>query len=177
MKILSSLKGFTSGYSEKNGVVTVNIVDSDGKKLFEILHCCEPVNINGFKNPLYIGMEYPSGFIAESVNTGERIILFDSTVHGYDAMFCNTENSMEIADRPLKKATFSPCEIRMELFYGIDYEQEKGYYNFDENGNCILINGKTVPWETVLNDGIDAITLYYRNTGVKWIEFAEEELA
>lgn len=177
MRVLSSLKGFTADCSGKNGVVTVNIADSKGGRLFEILHCCEPVNIKGFENPLYIGMEYPSGFIAESVVTGERIILFDSTVHGYDAMFCNTGNSPEISDRPLKKAYFSPCEIRMKLFYGIDYEQEKEYYNFDENGNCILVNGKTVSWEQVLNDGIDAIALYYRNTGGKWIEFAEEELA
>ncbi|MDE6781760.1 MAG: hypothetical protein K2J40_09920 [Ruminococcus sp.] len=177
MRILSSLKGFTADCSEKNGVVTVNIADSDGGRLFDILHCCEPVNIKGFENPLYIGMEYPSGFIAESVTTGERIILFDSVIHGYDAMFCNIEDSPEISDRPLKKADFSPCEIRMELFYDIDYETEKERYNFDKNGNCILINGKTVSWEQVLNDGIDAMALYYRSAGGRWIEFSEEELA
>ena len=177
MKILSSLKGFTVDCSEKNGVVTVNIADSNGERLFEILHCCESVNIKGFENPLYIGMEYPSGFIAESVSTGERIILFDSVIHGYDAMFCNSGNSPEISDCPLKKADFSPCKIRIDLFYGIDYEQEKEYFNFDKKGNCILVNGKTVSWEQVLNDGIDAIALYYSNTEGKWIEFAEEELA
>ncbi len=155
----------------------MNIVDSNGGGIFEILHCCEPVNINRFENPLYIGMKYPSGFIAESVSTGERIILFDSVIHGYDAMFCNAGNSPEISDRPLKKADFSPCEIRMELFYGIDYEQEKEYYDFDENGNCILVNGKAVSWEQVLDDGIDAIALYYRTSDGKWTEFAEEELA
>lgn len=177
MRILSSLKGFTADRSENNEVVTVKIADSAGGRLFEIFHCCEPVNIKGFGNLLYIGMEHPSGFIAESVATGERIILFDSVIHGYDAMFCNTGNSQEISDRPLKKADFSPCEIRMELFYGIDYEQEKEYYDFDEDGNCILVNGKTVSWEYVLNNGIDAIALYYRNPDGKWTEFAEEELA
>lgn len=177
MRILSSLKGFTADCSENNGVVTVSIADSTGGRLFEIFHCCEPVNVKGFKNPLYIGMKYPSGFIAESVVTGERIVIFDSVIHGYDAMFCNTGNSPEISDRPLKKADFSPCEIRMELFYGIDYEQEKEYYNFDKNGNCILVNGKPVSWEYVLDNGIDAIALHYRNPDGKWTEFAEEELA
>lgn len=177
MKILSSLKGFTVDRSEKNGVVTVNIAGSDGGRLFEILHCCEPVKIKGFESPLYIGMEYPTGFIAESVTTGERIVLFDSTVHGYDAMFCNTGKCAGISDCLLKKAVFSPCEIRMELFYSIDYEHEKECYEFDENGNCILVDDRIITWEQVLNDGIDAIALYYRNTGGKWIEFAEEELA
>ena len=92
-------------------------------------------------------------------------------------MFCNSGSNPEISNRPLKKADFSPCKIRIDLFYGIDYEQEKEYYNFDENGNCILGNGKTVSWEQVLNDGIDAIALYYENNEGKWIEFAEEELA
>ncbi len=155
----------------------MNIVDLNGGRLFEILHCCEPVNIQGFENPLYIGMEYPSGFIAESITTGERIILFDSVIHGYDAMFCNSENNPEISYRPLKKAYFSPCEIRMELFYDIDYENEKKHFNFDKNGNCILVNGKSISWEQVLNDGIDAMALYYRSSGDSWIEFAEEELA
>lgn len=177
MRILSSLKDFTVDCSEKNGVVTVNIADSDGGRLFEILHSCEPVNIKGFENPLYIGMEYPSGFIAKSVSTGEKIILFDSVIHGYDAMFCDSGNSPEISERPLKKADFSPCEIKMELFYGIDYENEKECYNFDKNGNCILVNGKAVSWKYVLNNGIDAMALYYRSTGNRWIEFAEEELA
>lgn len=177
MKILSSLRGFTADSSEKNGVVTVNIAGSDGGRLFEILHCCEPVNIKGFKNPLYIGMECPTGFIAKSVTTGERIILFDGAVHGYDAMFCNNGKCAEISERPLKKAVFSPCEIRMELFYGIDFEQEKECYNFDENGKCILLNGNAVSWEYVLNNGIDAVALYYRKSGGKWTEFAEEELA
>ena len=177
MRILSSLKGFISDYSEKNGVVTVNIADSAGGRLFKIFHSCEPMNIPDFKNPLYIGMKYPTGFIAESITTKERIILFDSMIHGYDAMFCNNTNNPEISDRPLKKADFSPCEIRMELFYGIDYENEKEYYNFDKNGNCILVNGKIVSWEYVLNNGIDSIALYYKNPDGKWTEFAEEELA
>lgn len=177
MRILSSLKGFTADFSEKNGTVSVNIADSAGERLFEIFHSCEPTNIPDFENPLYIGMECPTGFIAESVATGERIILFDSVVHGYDAMFCNVSDSPKISDRPLKKADFSPCEIRMRLFYGIDYENEKEHYQFDENGNCILINGKAVSWEYVRDNGIDSIALYYRSPDGKWTEFAEEELA
>lgn len=68
MRILSSLRGFTADCSGKNGTVTVNIAGSGGGRLFEILHCCEPVNIKGFENPLYISTEYSSGFIAETVS-------------------------------------------------------------------------------------------------------------
>ncbi len=177
MKILSSLKGFTADYSEKNGVVSVNIVDSEGERLFEILHCCEPIKIDHFRNPLYIGIDSIPKFVARSVRTGEEILLFDGAVHGYDAMFCNSHTDEELRSRIMKAAEFPPSEIKIELFYEIDYEDEKDGYDFDENGNCILLDGSVIPWEQVKNNGIDSIALYYKNAEDKWIEFAEEELA
>lgn len=103
--------------------------------------------------------------------------MFDGAVHGYDNMFCNTYSAEQIESRPLKKIDIPPSEIKIELFYGIDYDEEKDSYEFDENGNCILLNGVSIPWEQVKSDGIDAIALNYKNTKGKWIEFAEEELA
>lgn len=155
----------------------MNIVDSQGGRLFEILHCCEPTEIEHFKNPLYIGMDSLPKFVAQSVLTGEKVLLFDSAVHGYDSMFCDLHTDEEIQNRPMKKAEFPPSEIKIELFYEIDYEEEKDGYDFDESGRCILHDGSVIPWEQVKTDGIDAVALYYKNAEGKWIEFAEEELA
>lgn len=178
MRILSDLKGFVTNYSEKNEEVTVNITDSKGGKLFEIWYYGQPMEISGYANPLYISTEFSvTKFIAKSVLTGEDVLLFDGAVHGYDNMFCETYSKEQIENRPLQKMDIPPSEIKIELFYGIDYDEEKEDYEFDGNGNCILLNGTIIPWEQVKSDGIDAIALYYKNSKGKWIEFAEEELA
>lgn len=176
MPILSHLKNFAADCCEDNEKVTVNISDSEGGRLFEIWYYGKI--LDGYYPPLYVGTEFSaSKFVARSVLTGEDILLFDGAVHGYDNMFCNTYSKEQIENRPLQKMDIPPSEIKIELFYGIDYDEEKDDYEFDGNGNCILLNGTSIPWEQVKSDGIDAIALYYKNSKGKWIEFAEEELA
>ena len=53
---------------------------------------------------------------------------------------------------------------------------KKEDYNFDENGNCILLNGTAVSWEQVKNEGMDAVSLYYKSKNGKWIKFADDEM-
>ncbi len=172
------LRGFTADYHEDNEKITVNIVDSQGGRMFEIWYYGKPLEVKGYSYPLYVGTEYSvSKFIVRSVKTGEEILIFDRAVHGYDAMFCDDFSQEEIDSRPMKKMEIPPAEIKVELFYGIDYEEEKDDYDFDDNGNCILLNGTSIPWEQVKSDGIDAIALFYKNSKGKWIEFADEELA
>lgn len=177
MRIPSYLRGYAADCCEDDEKVTVNIADSTGGRLFEIWYCGEPMDIVGFKHPLYLGTDFPSKFVAKSVSSGEEILLFDDAVHGYDNMFCITRNDEEINGRALKKMEIPPSEIRIELFYEIAYEDEKETYDFDENGSCILLNGTSIPWEQVKSDGIDAIALYYKQPEGKWIEFTEAELA
>lgn len=178
MPIPTFLKNYSADYTEKDEESEVCIVDSEGGRLFEVWYYGEPLNIDGYKYPLYVGTEFSaSKFIAKSVLTGEDILLFDGAVHGYDAMFCDSFSQEQIEHRTLRKLDFSPAELKIWFGYCIDYEDEKDDYDFDENGNVILLNKRTVPWEQVKSDGIDAIALYYKNSKGKWIEFAEEELA
>lgn len=178
MPVPSYLREFAADRLEENEKTTVNIADSEGGRLFEIWYYGQPMEVSGYADPLCISTEFSAArFIARSVLTGEDILLFDGAVHGYDNMFCNTYSAEQIENRPMKKMDIPPSEIKIELFYGIDYDEEKDSYEFDENGNCILLNGVSIPWEQVKSDGIDAIALNYKNTKGKWIEFAEEELA
>lgn len=69
-----------------------------------------------------------------------------------------------------------PSKIRAVFHYNIDFDDEKEDYNFDENGNCILLNGTAVSWEQVKNEGMDAVSLYYKSKNGKWIKFADDEM-
>ncbi len=172
------LNGFTAEYKEKSDFISVNIADSQNGRLFEIWYYGEFLEIKELKYPLIVGTEFSvSKFIAKSVKTGEEILLFDRAFHGYDAMFCESFTKEQIENRPLKKLDIPPSKIKIEFFYGIDFDDEKDDYDFDENGRCILLNGKTMPWEEVKANGMDSIALYYKSEKGKWINFAEEELA
>lgn len=178
MRIPSCLKGFAAEYKENRDEVSVNIADSQGGRLFEIWYYGEFLKIKERTYPLIVGTEFSvSRFVARSVKTGEEILLFDRAFHGYDAMFCNRFPKEEIENRPLKKLEIPPSEIKIELGYEIDFDDEKDDYDFDENGRCILLNGSTMSWEEVRSNGMDSIALYYKNAKGKWINFAEEELA
>lgn len=180
MLIPSHLKNFTADYKEKGAIVSANIMDSQGGRLFEIWYCGEfPdrkfLNVNGLKYPFIVSTDFSVlKIIAKAVKTGEEILLFDRAVHGYNAMFCNRFTREQVENRPLKKLNIPPSEIKIELWYEIDLDMEKDIYNFDEYGNCILLNGTAIPWEKVKSNGMDYIALYYKNKKGRWIEFAED---
>lgn len=178
MPVPSYLKDFIADYREYSDKVTVDIVDTRGGKLFEIWYYGEYLKISGLKYPLIVSTEFSvPKFVAKSVKTGEEILLFDRAFHGYDAMFCDSFTKEQIENRPLKKLDIPPSEIRIDFGYEIDFDDEKDDYDFDENGRCILLNGKTMSWEEVKANGMDSIALYYKSEKGRWIEFAEDELA
>ncbi|MDE6036060.1 MAG: hypothetical protein K2G36_09155 [Ruminococcus sp.] len=141
---MSSLKGFTAEYKEKDNVVSVNIADSQNGRRFEIWYYGKFLEIKELKYPLIVDTEFSvSKFVAKSVKTGEEILLFDRAFHGYDALFCDIFSEEQIENRPLKKLDIPPAKIRIKLSYSIDdYDRED--YDFDETGRCILLNGKTM---------------------------------
>ncbi|MDE5855373.1 MAG: hypothetical protein K2O36_03975 [Ruminococcus sp.] len=183
MLIPSHLKNFTADYKEKGAINSANIIDSQGGRLFEIWYYGEfldkeLLNINNLKYPCIVSTDFSVlKIIAKSVKTGEEILLFDRAVHGYNAMFCNRFSKAEIENRPLKKLDILPSEIKIDFWYEIDLDYEKNDYDFNENGDCILLNGKAMPWEEVKSNGMDYIALYYKKSkNGRWIEFAEDEL-
>ena len=67
---------------------------------------------------------------------GEEILLFDSTAHGYSAMFCDEPDAEKIARRYIVKFNLPLCKIRVKFGYSTHYD-----YETDERGRVILING------------------------------------
>lgn len=183
MLIPFHLKNFTADCKEKGAIVSANIMDSQCGRLFNIWYYGEFLDerllkINSLKNPTIVSTEFSVvKIIAESVKTGEKILLFDRVFHGYNAMFCNRFPQEEIENRPLKKLDIPPSEIKVELRYEFDLDDEKDDYNFNENGDCILMNGTAMSWEEVKANGMNYIALYYKKEKGRWIEFAEDELA
>lgn len=172
MKVPSYLQPYAADYSDNGDNVTINIADSKGGRLFEIWYYGEYADWCG----LYVSTEEcGEKFVARSVETGEDILLFDAALHGYDPMFCIEPE--EIPERPLKKLDVPPTELRIDFGYSIDYDSEKDIYNFDSDGRCILINGDAIPWEQVKTDGIDWITIYYKNENGSYTELTEMELS
>lgn len=171
MAVPSYLRDFITDYKEYSDKVTANIVDTRGGKLFEIWYYGEYLKIPGLKYPIVVNTEFSiPKFVAKSVKTGEEILLFDRAFHGYNAMFCNRFPQEEIENRPLKKLDIPPSEIKIEFYYNIDFDAEKDDYDFNKNGDCILLDGTAMPWEEVKVNGMDCIGLYYKSEKGRWIK-------
>lgn len=171
--IPTHLKDYVTETEQNDTEFDAVLCDSKGGKLFEIWYYGI---FNDDIGCICSTDETGSRIVAKSVDTGEEILVYDAILHGYDNMFCiNHEKNVE---RPLIKLDIPPAEILIECSYGIDYDEEKDTYDFDENGRCILIDGTSVPWEQVKSDGIDWINLSYStDNGKSYVNFVSDELA
>ena len=98
--------------------------------------------------------------MAKSVNSKEEILLFDETVHGYNAMFCDSQSNEEKNNRSLEKLNVPASKIKLTFGYSIDYDSEKELYDFDENGNVNLIDERKITWQQLLCDGVDWVSIF-----------------
>lgn len=171
MSVPFYLEGYTSDIIEHSNSTSFILEDSEGGQEFKIFACAEYDPETG----LYTDTPSDSSlFIAESVKTKEKITLFDNASHGYDNMFVK-ENSQK--PRLVSELPFSPCRIMAQFGYEIPYDEEKKEYTFNSDGECVLIDGRSIPWEQVKADGYDWVTLCFENEEGKWEGFVDEELA
>ncbi|MDE5935791.1 MAG: hypothetical protein K2G83_00065 [Ruminococcus sp.] len=91
-------------------------------------------------------------------------------------MFCNRFSEESKKTRSLKKWIYHHQKSEPFSIIILILMMKKEDYNFDENGNCILLNGTAVSWEQVKNEGMDAVSLYYKSKNGKWIKFADDEM-
>lgn len=196
MKVPSYLRPYAAEYSEFDCSTSIILADSRGGRLFEIWIYGEYdeqyqtyaghrtgekligtyTDENGVK--IQQEFEYFDGklkFVAKSVTTGEEILVFDQTIHGYDAMFCLEYN--DPGERPLIKLDIPPSEICVYFSYYIDYDSEKDTFDFDDDDKCILNNGDAIPWEQVKTDGIDWITIGYNDENGSYTILVDMELS
>ena len=100
----------------------------------------------------------PAKIVAVEPQSGREILLFDGAQHGYNAMFCDEYGEEQIRNRALAELDGSSYQIRVSLFYDIDYADERDDFA-DEHGNVALIDGRIIPFAQLQQDGFDGISI------------------
>ena len=145
------------------------LASSTGNTNLEIYYYGDTIKIK--KTPYIVDADYPCLIVGKDPITGEEFVIFDGMKHGYDAMFCNER--MENVTRELKLYEYCKGKIQITLGYSIDYEDEKEEYEFNENGEVILMYG-TLDWEQAKSIGFDWLSLKFVDAKK---EFVDLELA
>lgn len=163
------LKNHLIKIKEKEDVTTAILSSTTGNTKLEIYYYGELME-NG-KVPLIIDSDYPCLIVAKDPKTQEEFVIFDGSIHGYDAMFCN-EIKYDLK-RELKKYEFFSGEIEITLGYAIDYDDEIEEYEFNQDGLVKLSYG-FIEWNKAKSIGYDWLNLKFKK-GKR--EFVELELA
>ena len=163
------LKNHLTNIKEKNDSTVGILTSSAGNTNLEIYFYGDTVKIK--KTPYIVDAEYPCLIIAKDIATGETFTVFDGMRHGYDAMFCN--EACADVERELKLYEHCTGKIQITLGFSIDYEDEKKEYDFNENGEVILMYG-ALCWEQAKSIGFDWLSLKFVDAKK---EFVDLELA
>ncbi len=142
---------------------------------FEIWYYGDLLALEGEVLPFISGST--AKIVAKDPLTTEEILLFDATLHGYNALFCDDYTEEQRGNRPLQSYNMPATEVILSFFYNIDYDEEVDDYEVDEQGNVQLMNGETTDWETVKRNGYDAFVFYTKKEDGTLLAFAQEELA
>jgi hypothetical protein len=177
MKIPTYLKNNVKDYSETDFSV-MKICSSAKNTLLEVWYYGDLFKVPNEEQEYIVGTDsVPAKITAKDPETNEEILIFDGAKHGYDSMFCDVYTEEQINNRELKRMEIPVSPLILELGYSIDYEDEKEDYEFDGNGNVILVDDRRIAWEDLICDGFDYLALsYISETGEK-IQFADFELA
>lgn len=115
-------------------------------------------------------------FIRE-LGSDKLLTVYDSTIHGYDNMFCDEHEENEAEPIRLEVDGATLFSVHMTLGYSIDYDDEKEDYEVDEDGMLMVLNREEkISWEQVKEEGYDWIAVELISDKGKKI-FLEKELA
>ncbi|EAE1302601.1 hypothetical protein EP43_08655 [Listeria monocytogenes] len=161
-----------------NDFLNVEIVTTSNEETFDILYCGTLEEIDGDQLITREDYEIPLKIIAKSTMSGKEILLYDGAYYGYDSMFCDEFEEDATQNRELQKYPINNLSnIRLSIGIGIDYESEKEDYEFDENGNVVLIDDRHIPWEQVKTDGFDFLEITATDENGASLLILTEELA
>ena len=163
------LKKHIKDAKEKKDSTVGILASSTGNTNLEIYFYGDTVKIK--KTPYIVDAEFPCLIVAKDPVTNEEFTIFDGMKHGYDAMFCN--EVCDNATRELRHYEYYSGKVQIALGYSIDYEDEREEYEFNENGDVVLMYG-ALDWEQAKSIGFDWLSLKF--VDVKK-EFVDLELA
>ncbi|AUO06808.1 hypothetical protein NS115_10330 [Paenibacillus jamilae] len=123
----------------------------------------------------------PQLIIAEDAVTGEQIVIFDGTRHGYDALLCEVYTEEQQNNRTpllpyLDDDGEDTFEVTVTAFYNVDWDDEFAD-DVDENGQLELISGERCDFEEAKRNGFDAISITITSAKGLKTEILQEELA
>ncbi|MGE7115068.1 hypothetical protein [Lysinibacillus sp. NPDC047702] len=151
------------------------LCSSTGNQQFEIWYYGDLLSLEGEVMPFITGSTFK--IVAKDPLTAEEILLFDGTMHGYNALFCDEYTEEQRVSRSLQKYNMLATEIVLSFFYNIDYDEEMDDYEVDDQGYVQLMSGETADWETIKRNGYDAFVFYFKTEDGTLLAFAQEELA
>ncbi len=164
------LRNHLTKIKEKKDKTMGVLISSAGNTDLEIYYYGELISIK--RKPYIIDSEFPCLIVAKDPLTQEEFVVFDGLKHGYDAMFCN--EPFQDCIRDLELFDFQKGEIAVTFGYGIEYEEEKEDYEFNEFGEIKLIDGTYLDFEKAKSIGFDWITIKFVKINR---EFVDLELA
>lgn len=169
------LTSFAQNSTVKDEIITCfDLIASNGKDKFIIEYYGEFLSDD---NKVIVQTDFaPQLVMATEPTSGESIVLFDGTKHGYNAMFCDEYSNQQIENRPLVKLSDDLYSVKFEIFYGIDYVEEKEDF-INDNDEIELINGEIINFETLQNNGFDALVINLIDNNGREFEIVNEELA
>ncbi|MDP1510333.1 hypothetical protein L8C07_07310 [Paenibacillus sp. CMAA1739] len=123
----------------------------------------------------------PQLIIAEDAVTGEQIVIFDGTRHGYDALLCEVYTEEQQNNRTpllpyLDDDGEDTFEVTVTAFYNVDWDDEFAD-DVDENGQLELISGERCDFKEAKRNGFDAISITIISAKGLKTEILQEELA
>lgn len=170
------LQHFTTRIQQPEGVESqLQLCSTSNNTQFEIWYYGDLLALEGEVLPFISGST--AKIVAKDPLTAEEILLFDATLHGYNALFCDDYTEEQRGNRPLQSYNMPATEVILSFFYNIDYDEEVDDYEVDEQGNVQLMNCETTDWETVKRNGYDAFVFYTKKEDGTLLAFAQEELA
>lgn len=175
MFIPTYLKSYAKNGNIQDDIITCfELVASNGNHQFMIEYYGDFLSDD---NKMIVQTEFaPQLVVATEPISNEKIILFDGTKHGYNAMFCDEYNDEQRQNRPLIKFDDNLYAIAFEVFYNIDYLEERDDF-VNNNGDVELINGEIIDFETLQNNGFDALAITLIDKNGNAFELINETLA
>ncbi|RFM25648.1 hypothetical protein [Deminuibacter soli] len=166
---IGSLPGF--GYNNwlKSVSWKAQLRDRAGGARFYIRYCGE--NAEGL---IINADEYPIAVYAVSVETGEKIVLFDGRINGYDALLVEDKHSFMLTEE--QNYADQNGETVFEVYpwaaFNIDFQDEfPGKTQFD------LTDGRQVDLSFLQRNAFDAFGIIVKNGKNEYTRALELELA
>ena len=175
MKYPTYLKNHVKDIKDKY-LSTMTVCADDGNENIELYYFGQLIDVKGEKSK-YISDSNDKPLLIVGRYKGEDFVIHDNSKHGYDNMFCDMYSLEQTNDRELVKFDVPTKRFILEIGYSIDYDDEKEDFDYDEKGDMILIDGRTMSFEDVKMNGFDYISLSYEAQNGEVIQFVDIELA